>query len=1135
MARPRLMARLANPCGPLLLLALSAARPLCGQEALPNSSRECAICHIRWVDAFARIGPQTGPMQAVLERQAGSGDMCLSCHDGSVADSRFKVWSTRHHTTDSVPSPAVRIPTEKFPLDSEGRMTCATCHTAHAVPDSSDLRTVIFLRQPNIDSSLCLACHPEHAQKSDCQHPLGRGDSPIPQIILDAGGKTSADGHTVFCQTCHEPHGARNAWMLVLPPSKLCIACHTDKAPEGSPPAGAPVHSIGHTYAGFEPPTTLLDERAVFGSNGELSCLSCHRLHDASGARPLLIRNNEDSSLCLECHEKEAAILGSPHDLRLSSPETVNADGEKPSASGPCGACHRIHGWARDVPETGRPHSSGCMECHRPGGPGSRNRPYADAHPVGIPMPQGMSTQLPLDSATGDIGCLTCHDPHAPLSSDIAAESGPPQEIGLHVQPPRSFLRQEGSQLCILCHDKMTDSLRGPHNPAEFEPAVREALSLQRSVGSCRVCHTTHNAPGPHLWARAPVTIESGDPISDLCGACHGSNRVKGLRGTHHPLAAAHSPRVSSDSSSSNASAREVTEAEVGCAACHDSHGGSSLPAQLRRPLDSLCTWCHEDKQGIRNSVHDPGAAEWASKLGFVSRDPCLDCHPIHGPREQSGVWGSIGGQGAAAQPLCEGPCGPCETCHRIGAPGQAVQTPHVGETLAGDPNHLPQNLRVSDDGRILCTTCHDIHQKLQGPQLLRAARRDSGLCFACHMQVDGVLDTPHDLRTSAPNARNVRGEIAAESGPCGSCHLVHGVSGGNGVWANGSTSGGEFGRSLCTCCHRQGGCAATLVPEYVDHPEVALLNRTSPDDREYMPTFDSSGQPSPTGAISCLTCHQPHTSNSTAETGEEPPSRHRMFLRPTTSKRLCIDCHGMEALWRFLYYHKEHRNPSPERNLNPLSFGGTHDKESFRDADKRKPREGTTPVSQSGKEAASQRGPVVRGPVGLALGSQRHLLRSHQTTDSTRHNPKRLSCTSGGLWAPRFIYCRRCVENGQPYSHAGDCGEHFGYSFGNHTSIEPKFHAAVKNRQRNSNAQSIRHITSASAAWAYLGYNDLDPAGQGGGQVTRRTDTCSGFSNGELLTVRTMVLGYLEKSMASKVQLVSSATMSVSFCGDML
>ena len=304
MAKPKSLPWPPYLCSMLLLLILAVVKSLSGAEPMPNSSRECAICHIRWVDALVRNDPRADIMETVLERQAGSGDMCLSCH--------------------------------------------------------------------------------------------------------------------------------------------------TDKAPETKPAAGAPVHRIGHTYPGFEPPATLLDERATFGSNGELGCLSCHRLHDASGAKPLLIRKNEDSSLCLECHKKERAVIESRHDLRLSSPETVNASGEKPSVSGPCGSCHRIHGWARDVPETNRPHSSGCMECHNVGGPGSYNRPYEDAHAVGTTLSQGMSTTLPLDSATGDIGCMTCHDPHAaPLTPEARRKPSPSRR--------HMFLRPTEHQgLCADCHGMET-------------------------------------------------------------------------------------------------------------------------------------------------------------------------------------------------------------------------------------------------------------------------------------------------------------------------------------------------------------------------------------------------------------------------------------------------------------------------------------------------------------------------------------------------------------------------------------------------------------------------------------------------------------------------------------------------------
>ncbi|MDO8313198.1 MAG: cytochrome c3 family protein, partial [Sideroxyarcus sp.] len=292
-------------CVVLLLLSFVSARPLFGQESLRNSSRECAICHIRWADAdFSAANPQDKVMQSVLDRKAGSGEMCLSCHDGSVVDSRFKVWATRHHSTDVVPSPTVKIPTDKFPLDDKGHMTCATCHTAHAVSNSSDIRTVIFLRQPNVNSSFCISCHSEHAEKNDFQHPMGHSEAAIPQSILAAGGKTSGDGHMIFCQTCHEPHGAQNPFMLVLPVAQLCVSCHKNKMPE---PNSSTTTSPRRTYHGIGPSQTSPDVNAVKDPNAELDCVSCHRLHDAAD-KPLLTRKNENGSFCLECHKDKQGI-----------------------------------------------------------------------------------------------------------------------------------------------------------------------------------------------------------------------------------------------------------------------------------------------------------------------------------------------------------------------------------------------------------------------------------------------------------------------------------------------------------------------------------------------------------------------------------------------------------------------------------------------------------------------------------------------------------------------------------------------------------------------------------------------------------------------------------------------------------
>ena len=161
----------------------------------------------------------------------------------------------------------------------------------------------------------------------------------------------------------------------------------------------------------------------------------------------------------------------------------------------------------------------------------------------------------------------------------------------------------------------------------------------------------------------------------------------------------------------------------------------------------------------------------------------------------------------------------------------------------------------------------------------------------------------------------NVKGEPAAESGPCGVCHVVHPGAVAAGTWAQPGPPGDSFGKGLCTNCHSQGNCARTRVPPYADHPDVALLNRLSAGHPDYMPTFDDRGRVSTTGSISCPTCHQMHAIRATPAAKAETPLPHDRLLR-TTHPTLCADCHGLEALWRFLYYHQAGRNPHGEPNV---------------------------------------------------------------------------------------------------------------------------------------------------------------------------------------------------------------------------
>jgi hypothetical protein len=89
------------------------------------------------------------------------------------------------------------------------------------------------------------------------------------------------------------------------------------------------------------------------------------------------------------------------------------------------------------------------------------------------------------------------------------------------------------------------------------------------------------------------------------------------------------------------------------------------------------------------------------------------------------------------------------------------------------------------------------------------------------------------------------------------------------------------------------------------------MMNRISPDQPGYMPTYDEQGQYSATGAIACLTCHVAHTAFSTAENDPGTGTSPHMYLRAKARGSFCTDCHDHEALWRFLYYHKDNRNPA--------------------------------------------------------------------------------------------------------------------------------------------------------------------------------------------------------------------------------
>ena len=54
----------------------------------PDSAKECAICHYRWIDTFFVDGTGSDLVDYAADKVVAKPEICFSCHDGSVVDSR---------------------------------------------------------------------------------------------------------------------------------------------------------------------------------------------------------------------------------------------------------------------------------------------------------------------------------------------------------------------------------------------------------------------------------------------------------------------------------------------------------------------------------------------------------------------------------------------------------------------------------------------------------------------------------------------------------------------------------------------------------------------------------------------------------------------------------------------------------------------------------------------------------------------------------------------------------------------------------------------------------------------------------------------------------------------------------------
>ncbi len=660
-----------------------------------SSKRDCVVCHIMWLDDF-RTGEETltefQPGNVLMKDTQGvvsSEEICYSCHDGYVLDSRHITWKLNRHPVFVKPSENITVP-EELPLSVKGEIYCGTCHSAHGQgatdEDNPEGRTALY-REANIDSGLCEKCHSDKADfKSSNSHPLHTEALELPDELFNLGSNVASHKNMVICQSCHEVHGALGNHLLITDNSNsgLCIICHENKK-----------HLIGTKH---DLRTTLPDEINIKGQKLSESgpCSACHTPHRAAAknlwARPLK-EGNPATQMCLTCHGDDTTYK-----------------------------IKRIGKFTHPID-------------------------------VNLPSYENGTDELPLfladgtKSPTGKVQCFSCHNIH------IWDPDSPSNKGGNDVEgdASNSFLRKSNfsSELCLQCHTSKKQIVTSDHNLTITAPEEKNFQGFLPAVsGPCGVCHIPHNASEKHLWAKEL----SGDRdfVTQLCTACHnkdGAAKAKLLGDNFHAVdVTLEKFNITTTLPLYDNEGNVIKDGKIVCITCHDPHiwnpnkpvteysfknvEGDARNSFLRKtnsPSSDLCKTCHADKSFVDGTDHDLIITRPEAKnlLGQTPEESgqCGVCHLVHNSPNKIKLWAREYGRVTYDEDIVDALC---NSCHSRGNPAEnkiPMIATHPEERLV---NNIMRNDRSKLDfapifdkrtgketnvGNISCPSCHNAHQ----------------------------------------------------------------------------------------------------------------------------------------------------------------------------------------------------------------------------------------------------------------------------------------------------------------------------------------------------------------------------------------------------------------------------------------
>lgn len=422
----------------------------------------------------------------------------------------------------------------------------------------------------------CLDCHEARQTSAESgahrEHPIGL---PLPEgadlTALLAGGArldlTTPGERKVSCRSCHRPHNpAQRARLTIgVEDGELCVACHASERPGRSE----------HPVSGAVPPKLRASIAAIGGAAaGELTCTSCHAVHDAASGG-LLRTSGAGAAACRSCHATQALALGTDghggqscedcHGMHDAPAHLGKGPRASEDADQACADCHVSGGEAPQVAvnaghpigvqvtpkmaAAGHPGTVGCGDCHVAHGHEDRLLAEAtvaatclDCHPEKETVTGTRHDATVVSVAGADTTCLSCHAVHGRAADQAHAEENPANAV------------------CLSCHDGSTGATTvGPWShpvgvlltvsglPFRYSGPVPYfgpdgERSTDRAVGeiTCQTCHDVHRwrhgeslHPGDVEGTEQNSFLRDPDEVVEFCTACHGNDARPNFRFFH--------------------------------------------------------------------------------------------------------------------------------------------------------------------------------------------------------------------------------------------------------------------------------------------------------------------------------------------------------------------------------------------------------------------------------------------------------------------------------------------------------------------------------------------------------------------------------------------------------------------------